>query len=383
MSETKEDIGYFTRWYFGGNEIEDTLAIQAIKPELNKEEVKVNTVINKLKDEFSELAKRLKDKGFDIKKFSAKDENGIRTGNIVSPFEKSWYVNFLNRGADYIKNNSDLSFVEKGEKIHRSKNGEKRKLYKERIDKLDSDMEVIDFRKITSMKSKFESIYPSEFTFSQDEMDQYEQDLKLVRRKSYDMYIEDAETQLIYFQNAIQSLARSQNKNINETSQRINPFTFLKNYNSADKYNPLGKMNNGYDFYSDIKYLVFIPKDQSQHNQDFQEISKDRDAIDFWKKLKEINSDIINPLYKVQGKDMELMSMAMFKKDFLEEAKELLFDIGKLGIKAPFKGEFYWHLKEFARLLLKEQKALGADVGQTNVYDTEVISNYSNTTNRI
>ena len=113
-------------------------------------------------------AKGITDFSFIFEKFLS----GARTGNIISKYTSEYRRKLYNYFNMEVDNNDYASY------------------YSKKIQWLKANADVIDFRKIKAFKDLYGKNYPNEFIFSDQEMEEYENNLRRQLGKVYDKEID-------------------------------------------------------------------------------------------------------------------------------------------------------------------------------------------------
>lgn len=317
--EAKSDINFWDKYLLGAgiSNNYDTAIPQVIKSYMEtynyEEENKAYDMKVKMRDAFL----KLKDKSF--RRFFERSASGALTGNII----------------DY----TSTKFREALKKFYSFESNPNLKSYTQRqnakLNWLNENTDVIDFRKIKAVKDLYGSIYGNHFKFSDAEMDSYEKELRRRLGKVYDIILDKVFENLDKYNSMItnldSNLTASQKQ---EIAIRNNPFVFIENYFEGNTrviyYNDVetGEQKSALPFVGNV---AFIPKekkvigyhpvtgkevyeDTGYYSEEFKNnILSDDAAFNFWKEIKEAYTNYINPTYELYG-----MSFGKFDKSIAE-----------------------------------------------------------------
>jgi len=327
MFETKGDINALESIFLGITEssTNDTVLPQILKSTLEEKvtireseaksyETRLNTLIKKLGDNFDFIFE--------------KDVQGRKTGNIVSVFSP------LYRGKLYAYS-----------QINHNKLLDAESKYKQKVQWLSDNAEVIDQTKLNIVKQLYEDRYSQYFTHTQEEMDTYERELKDKLGPLYDSEIDKLLNALENYQESKEALKESEDQFKHKNTARIDPWSFIKHFNS-DKKNeimPYSTPSGNTEFvYPDISSTRFIPKKDvisdwvseyneetddfeevpikkasGYYNTDFNEIQSDPNKLAYWQLMTEIYGDYVNPVFNTKSGVKDL-SYAKFEENYLE-----------------------------------------------------------------
>lgn len=316
MFNSKNDINWLEKTFLGitGASNNDGILPQILKSFLETKVALREAEVKEYQDKLNKLVNKLKPGGFDF--IFEKTDKGNKTGNIInviSPTFKKSLNKYFN-----IDSREDLDNQQK---------------YKEKVQWLKNNTEVIDFRKLKVVKEQYGALWEDHFKFSEEEMDRYESFLKQTLGPIYEDEIEKVMNNLLIFQEQQATFMEDVNNPYKyRNSAKVNPWMFLDKYYSTDPNGTIDYNAGGINtesVYSDIQNIRFIPKkevfvtidmegneiyqDSGYYNHDFDTIQQDPDKLAYWRLMKEIYSDYINPLYGVED-----MSYAKFEETFLE-----------------------------------------------------------------
>ena len=317
--EAKSDINIWDKYFLGtGNSNNyDTAIPQVIKSYMETYNYEEENKAYELKVRMRDAFMKLKDKSF--KPFFERTASGALTGNII----------------DY----TSTAFRDELKKFYSFESNPALKSYTQRqnakLNWLDENTDVIDFRKIKAVKDIYGSVYGNHFKFSDSEMDAYEKELKSRLGKVYDIILDKVFENLEKYNSMItnldSNLTASQRQ---EIAMRNDPFVFISNYFEGNSriiyYNDVttGEQKSIFPF---IGNVTFIPKekkvkgyhpvtgkevyeDTGYYSKEFKDnILSNNDAFNFWKEIKEAYTNYINPTYELYG-----MSFGKFDKSIAE-----------------------------------------------------------------
>src|SRR6187402_2157939 len=157
MFENKKDINWLEKTFLGitSSSTDDGVFTQVLKSTLETKVALREAEVKTFQDKLALSIRKLDKKGFDF--IFEKSEAGNKTGNIINVISPA----FNKKLYEYkkINSNSDLTDEQK---------------YKDKVEWLKKNTEVIDFRKIKSVKDLYEDMYGEHFKFSEAEMLRYE-----------------------------------------------------------------------------------------------------------------------------------------------------------------------------------------------------------------
>lgn len=348
MFENQDDITWLERTFLGINTSSraDSVLPQVLKSYLETKMALREAEVKRYQDRLHTAINKLKGENFDF--IFETSRAGVRTGNIINLFSPL----FQEKLRDYFNISNDEETSEKEK-------------YRDKVKWLKQNAEVIDFRKLKVVQELYGDLYSEHFTFNDAQMDAYEEKLKRELGPLYDEEIEKVLNNLEIFQEEkINFLDDTSNQYRYRNIARIDPWAFIKNYNSPHSTEPIPYTSGGTNVsqvYSNIDNIRFIPKkdiyvtfdsssgeeiyqDSGYFNKDFNEVLQDPNKLEYWKLIKEIYSDYINPTYSEDK--LNEMSYAKFETTWLEtfeDGKGLLNKKSKLykQSKAAFKSLFY------------------------------------------
>jgi hypothetical protein len=346
MFESTGDIEILEKLFLGINtsSSNDGVLPQVLKSYLETKTTLRKAEVKRYQDRLSKAISNIVDKKFDF--IFEKTKDGVNTGNIISLFSPL----FQTKLRDYfsIDNNEE------------SEDGDK---YRNKVEWLKKNTEVIDFRKLKAVQELYGDLYSEHFTFDDAQMDSYETELKKTLGPLYEEELSKVLNNLEIFQeDKVNQLEDDTNDFRYKNIARIDPWAFIANFNSPHSKEAIPYTNGGnavYQVFSNIDNVRFIPKkevyvtfdsasgeevyqDSGYYNQDFNEVLNDSSKLEYWKVMKEVYSEYINPTYS--NKKINEMSYAKFEKDWLESlsaSKTLsktstLYKASKRGLKSLF-----------------------------------------------
>lgn len=326
----------------------DTILPSVIQSYLNTFHTKRESEVKTYTDRLQELIDKLKTKDFDF--IFERNKRGNLTGNIIDIYTEEY--------REAVKKYYD---VDKKIISNEAK-------YKEKLAWLKQNTHIIDFRKIGVVQDLYKEFYPKEYTFSKEETEGYEKYLKDLLGDFYEEEIEKVLEALELFEVAKNNKEENTNEETKDDFEKFvaqnNPYLFIKQFGTDKERDSISFKNSFGDIeetWSKIRYIRFIPKrefldfnqytgveesvDSGFYNKTFQEeVLSDKDKFEYWKLLKEVYTDYINPTYNVNSYND--MSYGKIEKSFLEEIRnqqELLLK-GKKAMENAlysFKSLFY------------------------------------------
>lgn len=316
MFEDKNDITWMEKTFLGitSSSTDDSVLPQVLKSFLETKVALREAEVKGYKDQLGSLMNKLDDFDFIFEK-SSKGNNTGNIINLISPaFNKALYQ-YMNIG----KNDSEATPESN---------------YKERVAWLRSNADVIDIRKLSAVREIYAPMYASEFTFSDQEIAEYEKELQDTLGPLYEEEIKRVLNNLENFQLQKQALLEDDTNAFRfRNTARIDPWAFVKHFYSpnSDEQIPYTSGSSNTDFvWSNIENIRFIPKTQlyrgfdldtnsnvyensGYYNEDFKEIQNDPNKLAYWKLMKEVYSNYVNPTYNTAE-----MSYAKVENEFLE-----------------------------------------------------------------
>lgn len=345
LFEKMSDINVLQELFLGINSNNDSIVATLLNTTFQTNVQKTKQFARPLVEMIKSLDKKLKDKGFNLDNFFEKDEQGIDTGNIIHKYTKKYFRKLY----DYYEINKEFNQAKKDKKPG---------VYSKKIAWLKENTDVIDFRKIKYFKDLYSDQYEDFFSFTDEEMSNYENELKGSLGKLYDYHIKDLEKKLAEYENykMNEEIKSSKwfNKNINSNS----PWVFVQNYYSDNAYNQVDYESgaNTYFTFNNSKFIEYVPKkntvnidtneieDTGYFNETFNNIENDNDAFSYWESMREIYTKHINPTYSSMGQNISSLSWAKFEKSFAEEMS------ASSGIKGFFKNLYNEAIKSFKQM---------------------------------
>jgi len=369
MFNAENDINWLEKTFLGitNSSNNDTILPQILKSFLETKVALREAEVKRFQDRLNSAIKKLT--GSDFEFIFEKTKRGTKTGNIINLTSPLW-------------RKAISSFM----KLNKDENLESR--YKKKANWLKTNAEVIDIRKLKVVQELYGVEYEQYFKFSSEEMDDYEKHLQDILGPLYDDEINSVLNALLIFQEQKATyLEDTGNAYKNRNVARVDPWAFIDNYFSPTflhSINYEAGTNSVESVFSDIQNIRFIPRkdvfvtfdeegnevyqDSGYYNSEFDEIKNDVDKLEYWKVLREIYQDYVNPTYSDQG--ISDMSYAKFEETFIET----LSSASKLqkGTKLFKKG-----LHEFKALFY--ERGMNKDARQN---DDFVISNYYDSANK-
>ena len=314
-----KDINMLRETFLGINSNYDNILTKVVNDlfQMHVRRVEQNVLKKELKLE--KLKTILKKQGFDIDKFYSKDRNGVKTGRLISKFSNAWY------SAVSAMNSIRRDFDSSNNKLKPSK-------YNELMSWHEKNASFIDIRKLAVFKENYGLEFGEHFKFSEQEMSDYEADLREKLGRTYDdvinQQVESIENFLRYEDSQLNIGSIWSHKNV----VGANPFMFLDNYYSEDRRNPLGAVVDQelVDVYNTGNYNSFIPLRQSvdsfgnlQETNYYDNIFErdfegNNDAYEAQKIFQSLLSEHINPAYSVAGRNVSTLQIPMLRKEFAE-----------------------------------------------------------------
>ena len=357
LFKVKDDINFFEKALLGVSQTstKESITTQILKSYLEKSMSHRTSEAIAYKDRLLTAIEKLEAKGItDFSFIFEKFLSGARTGNIISKYTSEYRRKLYNYFNMEVDNNDYASY------------------YSKKIQWLKANADVIDFRKIKAFKDLYGKNYPNEFIFSDQEMEEYENNLRRQLGKVYDKEIEKVNGWIENYE------LTKQNYESKYEAERNNPFVFLRSYfgdspTTATTFNGTGGISS---IFPNLNDIVFVPRktftegydfngeeitsETGYYNKDFDKIEQSDEMFEYWSVLEDIYSQYINPTYDISG-----MSFAKIQKEFFEKVSDAKGSskAGTLiskGIQA-YKEYFY-------------------EVGVGNKKDKGIVENYSDKT---
>ena len=322
LLKVKSDITFWEQYFLGTGLSSnfDSVVPQTIKSYLetaNFEEMNRSYAMKeKLRDAFVKMKDR------DTEKFFEKSSIGALTGNLID-YTSSKYREALKEFYS-IENMKDVKSYFQRQRM--------------KLKWLDKHAEVIDIRKIKSLRDKYKDDFDPEnvlFRFSDIEMEEYENQLRKKLGKMYDIIVSKAFDNMDNYLSTISNLDPSlTDSQIQEIVYRNNPLYFINNYFEGNSrvltYTDVttGETKKILPYVGNI---AFIPKSEilkgyhpktgakiyessGYYNDEFKnKIESDEATFEFWKTIRESYTNYINPTYDLYG-----MSFGKFDKSIAE-----------------------------------------------------------------
>ena len=370
IKEKGKDINVFQEWFLGANSNGDSILFKTAENLLDINLRKVEASVRGKESKLSELQEKLKKKKFNIDKFYAKDENGIRTGKLISRFTNNWFRAISVLG-DLKKDFDSAHSLLRGQK------------YKTVISWYDNNAKIIDMRKLRAFKEKYSEGYGQHFTFSDEEMDAYEQELRKELGRGYDSIINSQMENMERFINYAFAEASRDTKWTQKNTDASNPFKFLDNYFSKDKKSPIitSVEGKGDTVYNIGRYNTIIPtrtnkddlgavKDSGYYDKNFEnDIENDEDAYEAQTILQDLLANHINPAYSINGNSVSALEVSMLRRSF----SETLLDARGRGITSILKAAISNVINKWKDIWFDQNYSMNKK---------GIVSNYSNAATR-
>lgn len=332
--EAKSDIDIWDKYFLGTGVSNnyDTAIPQVIKSYMESYNYEEENKAYDLKVRMRDAFLKLKNKSF--KPFFERSASGALTGNIID-YTSTKFRDALKKFYSFESNPNLKSYTQR---------------QNAKLNWLDENTDVIDFRKLKAVKNMYGSIYSNHFKFSDAEMDTYEKELKRRLGKVYDIILDKVFENLEKYNSMITNLdSNLTNSQKQEIAIRNNPFVFIENYFEGNTriiyYNDVetGEQKSALPFVGNI---AFIPKekkvvgyhpvtgkeiyeDTGYYSKEFRDnILSDDAAFNFWKEIKEAYTNYINPTYELYGIsfgkfDKSIAELMAGKKNILVKGKVL------------------------------------------------------------
>lgn len=362
FAQKMKDIGIFEKNFLGINSNDDaitmTLAHTVFQTAIQKNKQQSRESVEALK-KFDAV---LHDKKFDMDNFFEKDSEGVDTGNLIHKFTTKYFKKI----GEYFKLNKEFNDA---------KPAQKGLVYAKKIALMKNNFEVIDFRKLNHFKAIYGSHpkYSSYFTFSNTEMQDYENRLRSALGRVYDEHIDRVSRKLEEFQDYHIAEEASGNQWSARNIISNSPWEFINNYDSNNSINSIAypSPSGGIGYvYNNSSFIEVVPKkqvldvntntmrDTGFYNSEFDNIENDNDAFNYWTTIKELYERDINPTYgNVRG-----LTLGKIERTFAEEiyrskgvagffkvlysaikehAKRIWFDRANYSDKMRIKSNYY------------------------------------------
>ena len=292
------DIDYFSKFALGIDDSQSggglVLATQMLKNEYVASQNFYSNYVANISEKILELHKKVSDTSFLIKK----DDKGQDTLYLNKLFNQSWdeqSKNLQKAFNNFYKQNN-----------HRLRKIEYQKIARE----LKNTSIVINPAKLPYFKvlmekySKYDERYKQYFTYSEEEMLNYENRLKSLLGPLYDTYIKEIEHNIQEFDEHIDDTIHTGGKYVENNIHRNNFWDYSRkleefNTNNTSNRMQIGTTSTGSEIlFQNYKSLSIIPLDTiegektSFYNEEFREIIKDSNKFELWKNVKELCSFI-------------------------------------------------------------------------------------------
>ena len=325
----KKDISTVDKYFYGqitnwtGSTILPEFILNTTMKIVNRYENKVMDLIDRL-DEFTTKYKDLK---IDQQTLIKKDKNGNQTGELLNIFNDIWNKDLKVR-RELVNN---LNFAD-------FKN--KKDIYENLFDWHKSNTEIINFFKLKAVKVLYENNenYAKYFTYSEEEMQNYEDELNKLLGKNYKNIVNNILTKLKDFEEF--RITNTDDKYYESNLIKRNHWAFLDNYLKNNRKPTKHTQDTYSSYYSQGFYdLVFIPVkektkksytetetgkivpieetfDSGYYSEDFQKIKDNVILYELWEIYKEM-SDYIKTTYN--DINLEKITYPKIEKDFAEK----------------------------------------------------------------
>ena len=292
------DIDYFSKFALGIDDSQSggglVLATQMLKNEYVASQNFYSNYVANISEKIVKLHKKVSDTSFLIKK----DSKGQDTLYLNKLFNQSWdeqSKNLQRAFNNFYKQNN-----------HRLRKIEYQKIARE----LKNTSIVINPAKLPYFKvlmekySKYDERYKQYFTYSEEEMLNYENRLKSLLGPLYDTYIKEIEHNIQEFDEYIDDTIHTGGKYVENNIHRNNFWDYSRkleefNTNNTSNRMQIGTTSTGSEIlFQNYKSLSIIPLDTiegektSFYNEEFREIIKDSNKFELWKNVKELCSFI-------------------------------------------------------------------------------------------
>jgi hypothetical protein len=318
---------------------------------------------------WSKQLKALEEKNPNLKNpdwIKEKDKDGNETGFLTNIFSPKYYetmVKYRNALSYFIKNSSDSQ------------------AYHQVVNELLLHNEVIDFTKLRIVRDLYNKNYPEYFNSSEEVVDEYEATLKKKLGPRYQETVDQILNRLSAFEQSKLEAQSSTDKYALKDLASQNLWKFNKLVGSPNLYSEI-VYNDGPTskevFFRDFNNITFIPKYSRTaikitnngkssesvkektgfYNNDFIEISKDKDKLEYWKLMKNI-SEYISSTY-----DQQTMGRLSYPKVQKEYAERLQQGLRNKNLKGIFLDS------------AKEYKSWFFERGRYKENNQTVVSNY-------
>ena len=292
------DIDYFSKFALGIDDSQSggglVLATQMLKNEYVASQNFYSNYVANISEKILELHKKVNDTSFLIKK----DDKGQDTLYLNKLFNQSW---------DEQSKNLQKAF----NSFYKQNNHRLRKIEYQKIAReLKNTSIVINpaklpyFKVLMEKHSKYDERYKQYFTYSEEEMLNYENKLKSLLGPLYDTYIKEIEQNIQEFDEHIEDTLHTGGKYVENNIHRNNFWDYsrkLEEFNTSSTTNKMqiGTTSKGSEIlFQNYKSLSIIPLDTiegektSFYNEEFREIIKDSNKFELWKNVKELCSFI-------------------------------------------------------------------------------------------
>lgn len=294
---------------------------QVVKSLVDTYKLEQETLPRNMKNNLLEKAKKI---GNNFDWLFDKSESGIETGNIIGLWSDTFQDKFQFEFKTLDVKNKDSNIRDKV-----------------RLSWLKANTDLIDIRKLKVFKDIYGSSPDTEiyFNFSDSEMDQYEQELKDTLGYLYEDTIKEIlEKTQLYFDSLNSLIANSDLSEEDEVKLRIaeNPFLLIRNFYSRNPQTKLSTKTTNSEFNVSLNYntnnIFILPKKELNSsvddfgnvtykksgyiNEEFLEHIKDKDKYEYWKALKDLYSNYINPIYG--NSNLDAMSYGKIEEDLME-----------------------------------------------------------------
>jgi hypothetical protein len=298
------DISTISKKFFGaitddtGNTILPQFLLASFTKALNKTQAKAFDMI----DEMEEIEKRTGIKNPDW--LIEKDSNGEDTEFVSDVYSSSWYAELKNKGklvSNFYTSLRNGSFTV----------GDR---YKDVVNWLKDKSDIIDFTKLSVVKDIYGNHpeYSKEFIATDEEIKEYEKELKRKLGPRYEETIERVLNKLEKFEEtkalAKENFGAFAEKNIASKNIWVFNSEYKKGTPSQIEYTYNNNQNSSSTYFTAFEDLAFIPKENltnvintdagvtvnktssNFYNEDFKEVLKDPNKVEYWESVKKMSN---------------------------------------------------------------------------------------------
>lgn len=253
-------------------------------------------------------------------------EKGVKvsTGRLIHPYSEEYFKN--------------LKYIEKAKKLFNQSLFQNKTIpYEKYMKAIKSSQEVIDIRKLKVFKDKYIN-YPFSnkvFTFSEEEMNNYENYLKeYLGENMYNFLLEEQTGNLEdYFETLLGSPTE-------EDFVRRSPFFFSQHFYSEDYSKKVRDEKKDYSYYPTSTYNVFFPRKEVKdfsnsklrssnfYNKDFynsfgENSEEGKEKFEAWKLFMDLLTNEVNPSLQSYNLNVDLLDLptveAFISKQIIEQ----------------------------------------------------------------